>query len=120
MIIPVPAETVVHRIGGAAMDNLRLKRAEQKLVPPGVSVLFGGTAEQAMEDMKSAYPNAAKWAGELAVGTSTVATVRSVGFEVWPCPNSMFANHARIVHPEGIPGFTDEYLSHLASVFAES
>jgi len=116
----VPPETVVHRIGGADPDNFRLKRAELKLIPPGVSVLLAGTAEEAVAAMKLAFPNSTKWAGELAVGTSTVASIRSVGFEVWPCPTLQFANHARIVHPEGIVGFREENLSRLALAFAES
>ena len=120
MIIPVLADIVVHRIGGASVDNFRLKRAEVKLIPPGVSVLLGGTADDAIAAMKLAYPNSAKWAGELAVGISTVAIIRSAGFEVWPCPTPSFPNHARIVHPDGVAGFTDENLSRLALGFAES
>ncbi len=70
--------------------------------------------------MKLAYPNSAKWSGGLAVGTSTAGIIRSVGFEVWPCPTHVFANHARIVHPDGLAGFTDLNLSRLAIGFTAS
>src|SRR5205823_3496363 len=45
----LPAETVVHRIGGGAIENLRLKPAEKALSPPGISALSGSSAEGAAE-----------------------------------------------------------------------
>ena len=36
-------ETIVHRLGGGIVENLRLKPQEHGLMPPGISVLLGGT-----------------------------------------------------------------------------
>jgi hypothetical protein len=36
-------DTLVHRVGGGSVDNLRLSLIEEALTPPGISVLLGGT-----------------------------------------------------------------------------
>ncbi len=117
MIIPVPRETVVHRIGGASIENLRLAKHEILLAPPGISLLIGGTPEQAVADMRRVYPRSPKWRGELEVASATVAAIRIAGFDVlfWPTPS--FDNHARLIHPKGVDGFTDSNLALLASAF---
>ena len=120
MIIPVLPESLVHRIGGASVENLMLKRAELKLVPPGISELMGGTAEQAADDMRMAYPTAPKWKGDLPVASATVGAVRTIGFDVFFAPTPTFPNHARLVHPDGVAGFSDVNLAMLAMIFRES
>ena len=117
MIIAVPPETVVHRIGGASIENLRLAKHEIPLVPPGISLLIGGTAEQAVADMRRVYPRSPKWRGDLADASASVAAIRATGFDVIFLPTPSFDNHARLVHPDGIPGFSDANLAQLALVF---
>jgi len=117
VIIPVPPETVVHRVGGAGAANLRLNKHEISLVPPGISLLVGGTPEQAAADMQRVYPKSPKWRGDLNVASATVEAIRASGFDVifWPTPS--FDNHARLVHPVGVAGFTDANIALLAVAF---
>jgi hypothetical protein len=119
----LPAATVVHRIGGGAIDNLRLKPAEKALSPPGISVLSGGSAEEAAEQMRQAFPDPHKFARlhELAntVGSAAAGAVRAAGFEVIADPSAKFPNHARITHPDGVAGFSDANLERLAKAFQD-
>ena len=52
------AETVVHRVGGSEVDNLRLKEKETSLDPPGISVFAGGSPEEAASQLTEAFPHA--------------------------------------------------------------
>jgi hypothetical protein len=118
------ADTVVHRIGGKDIVNVRLKPREEVLQPPGFSVLVGGTPAQAAEQMRQAFPDPVKFARirQLSdgVASATVAAIRAAGFDVRPEPSGKFPNHARLIHPAGIAGFSDPNLAHLASVFQET
>ena len=51
----VSGDDVAHRIGGADASNLTLKPAEERLDPPGISVLIGGTPEQAAADFRRVF-----------------------------------------------------------------
>ncbi len=120
----VPAETVVHRIGGGSIINLRLKPAEEALGPPGFSVLLGGTPGDAAEQMRQAFPDPRKFARlhSLAetVATATVAGIRIAGFDVLPDSSAKFPNHARVIHSEGAAGFSDANLERLAQAFTNT
>jgi hypothetical protein len=54
------------------------------------------------------------------VGTTAASAVRQAGFEVAPDPTSRFANHARLIHPEGVAGFTPDRLEPLARTFRDT
>src|SRR5437588_6357356 len=111
-------DTVVHRIGGAEVANLRLKSTEQKLAPSGFSVLMGGTPKQAADQMRRAYPNALRLhEAAKTVASATVAAIRKAGFEVQVTSSRHFPNHARVVHSEGVAGFSDVNLGELAKAF---
>lgn len=114
-------ETVAHRIGGGSIANLRLSLLEQELTPPGISLLLGGTPEGAATQMRQAFPSSRKWRQDAqTVGTSTAATIRQAGFELVPDPTSRFPNHARLIHPHGVAGFTDTNLARLARAFYDT
>jgi hypothetical protein len=117
-VAPVPD---IHRIGGAGIENLRLKPAEAKLNPPGISVLKAPTPAQAAADIRAAYP-AAVGLQEAAktVGSSTGEAIRGAGFDVMASPTRRLPNHHRIIHPDGAAGFTDENLERLSQVFTDS
>jgi hypothetical protein len=115
----ISADTVLHRIGGSAISNLRLSVLDETLNPPGISVLLGGTPQAAANQMRAAFPRSRKWNAAHAVGTSTAAAIRGAGFELVPDPTTRFANHARLIHPAGVVGFTDENLKALAQTFQE-
>jgi hypothetical protein len=103
------------------LANLRLSPLDQKLTPPGISVLLGGMPREVADQMRQAFPNSRKWQGTAqTVGTTTATKVRQVGFEIVPDPTSRFPNHARIVHPEGALGFTDAHLEVLAQAFQDT
>jgi hypothetical protein len=111
----------IHRIGGGDVENLRMKPAEMKLNPPGISVLKGGLPSDAARQVKEAFPNATRLQ-ELAttVGSATEEAIRGAGFDVIPDPTAKFPNHHRLIHPEGVAGFSDENLSQLSLAFTDS
>jgi hypothetical protein len=115
----VPGSEVAHRIGGGDAANLTLKPAEEKLDPPGISVLIGGTPEQAAADIRRVFGPRSSL-GKLArvVGTAEIKAIRVIGFDVIAVPTNNFPNHGRLIHPCGIAGFTPENLAKLATVFA--
>lgn len=112
-------DTAIHRVGGGNAANLRLKAMEERLIPPGISVFLGGSAQQAVTQLRQAFPRSRKWRGKQTVGTTTAAALRQVGFEVVPNPTSRFSNHARLIHPNGVVGFTDTNLKRLAHTFQD-
>ena len=117
----IAPETPVHRLGGGRVPNLRLSVLDRKLTPPGISVLLGGTPEEATNLMRQAFPHSRKWR-ETAhiVGTTTVKAVRTAGFQLIPDPTDRFPSHARLIHPRGTEGFADENLERLARVFRDT
>ena len=93
----------------------------RKLTPQGISVLLGGTPEEATNHMRQAFPHSRKWRETARlVGTTTARAVRTAGFEIIPDPTARFPNHARLIHPRGPEGFADENLERLAQVFRDT
>jgi hypothetical protein len=108
----------IHRIGGASVENLRLKTKEARLEPPGISVLKTSTPVQAAAEVMAAYPRATELReAARTVGSSTIEAIRSVGFDVISTPSRRLPHHYRLIHPEGVAGFADENLARLAQVF---
>jgi hypothetical protein len=117
MTIPLADDAVVHRIGGAAVANLRLGPLDATAAPPGLSVLVGGTPHQAAARMWAAVPSRKWLALAGTVGTTAAAAIRAAGFDVIEWPTPKLPNHARITHPDGTAGFTDANLAVLAAAF---
>ncbi|WP_198343951.1 RHS repeat-associated core domain-containing protein, partial [Burkholderia ubonensis] len=118
---PLPGPTKINRIGGNSIDNLRLKEPERKLNPPGISVLHGCCPCAAAQQMRNAFPRATG----LLKATETVASgtadaVRGAGFDVIEDPTNKFPNHARIIHPGGADGFSDENLERLSDALGKT
>ena len=114
----ISAETVVHRVGGGSVANLRLSPLDAQQTPPGISVLLGGTPQEAAAQMRRAFPRSRKWREtSYTVGTTTVVAIREAGFEIAPDPTTRFPHHARLMHPSGVAGFTDGHLETLTSTF---
>ena len=108
----------IHRIGGGTLENLRLKPAETGLNPPGISVLKTPTPGEAAAQMRAAFPKAAGLheAAKM-VGTTSEDSIRDAGFDVIANPTKKLSNHHRIIHPDGVAGFSDENLARLVEVF---
>lgn len=113
----ITPNTYVHRVGGGDIANLQLKPIEKKLIPPGISVFLGGTQRQAAAQLRRAFPRSRKWRGKQTVGTTTAAAVRKAGFELVPDPTTRFHNHARLIHKDGIAGFTEANIKKLSQTF---
>jgi hypothetical protein len=116
--IPLADDVVVHRVGGATVASLQPTVVDLAAIPPGLSVLLGGTPHEAADEMRRAYPNSRKWqrlAGTVA--STTAGQIRAAGFDVIPVPTGNLPSHGRIVHPDGVAGFTDANLARLATVF---
>lgn len=111
----------LHRIGGASIENLRLRPGDAVLNPPGISVLKSPTPGEAAAQMRAAYPDAAGLkAAAGTVGSTTTEAIRSAGFDVIPKPSKRLPIHHRIVHHDGVAGFSDENLARLAEGFTNS
>jgi hypothetical protein len=108
-------------VGGGNIANLRLSLLDVQQTPPGISVLLHGTPQEAAAQMQRAFPGSRKWRETAhTVGTTTVAAIREAGFDVVPDPTTRFPNHARLMHPQGVAGFTDEHLVILAATFRDT
>ena len=111
-------EDCCHRIGGGDANNLQLKPLEAKLQPPGISVLIGGTPQQAAADWRAVFPRPGSSAKAQTVGTADLADIRTIGFDVVHLPAPSFPNHGRLIHPnENAMGFNTANLKALAQVF---
>lgn len=82
--------------------------------------MAGGTATDAVRDMRTAFGYTKKWKPPIAVGSAPVSAIREAGFNVISDPTGRFANHGLIVHPLGEVGFTDENLAKLTAAFTET
>lgn len=111
----------IHRIGGANVENLRLKDRETKLKQPGISVLRSASPGEAAQQMREAFPEVEKLveAANLVASTSE-ELIRSVGFDIIHVPSKTLPNHHRIVHPDGAEGFSDSNLEKLVAVFVNT
>lgn len=111
----------IHRIGGGSVENLRLKLREAKLNPAGISVLQTSTPDQAVHQLREAFPDAEELhkAAQI-VGSTTAEKIKSVGFDLIPNPMRKLPNHYRLIHPDGEGGFTDANLKRLSSVFTDT
>jgi hypothetical protein len=111
----------IHRIGGASIENLKLKPKEAALPIPGISVLKCPSPGDAAQQIRSAFPvatdlhDAAK-----TMGSTTEELIRNAGFDIISAPTKKLPNHFRIIHPSGIAGFTDANLALLARAFVET
>ncbi len=65
--------------------------------------------------MREAFPKATglqKAAGTVSSGSAD--KIREAGFDVIEDRTNKFPNHARIIHPAGVDGFTDQNLAKLS------
>jgi len=114
----IAPDTVVHRVGGGAVANLRLSPIDARESPPGISVLLGGTPQEAADQMRRVFPRSRKWqAAAKTVGTTNAAAIRNAGFAIVPNSTDRFPNHARVIHANGVAGFTDQNLAVLAAAY---
>ncbi|MEZ4729357.1 MAG: hypothetical protein R3E79_19680 [Caldilineaceae bacterium] len=120
-IIEATSDTAVYRVSGGYKENLQLSQIEKELTPFGISVLLGDTPQAAALQMRNAFPRSRKWMTSAhQIGTATVQTIRNAGFDVILDPTTRFPNHARLIHPAGLAGFTDENLERLAQAFKDT
>lgn len=109
---------LVHRIGGGSVDNLDLKPPECKLKPPGISVLLGGTPGEAAAQIREAFPDAPSLhAAARIVASATLEAIRRTGFEIVEKATRHLPNHARLTHPDGVAGFSEENRLRLSNAF---
>ena len=70
--------------------------------------------------MRRAFPKSRKWQqNSHTVGTATAA-IRAAGFDILPDSTDRFPNHGRLIHPDGLAGFTDENLERLSQAFQDA
>src|SRR5207248_2136554 len=111
----------IHRIGGASVENLRLKPREAALDVPGISVIKAPSPGAAAHEMRTGLPKAKALHRQAnTIGTTTEEAIRSAGFDIMPAPSTALPNHHRIIHPDGVAGFDDANLARLAEVFVNT
>jgi hypothetical protein len=112
---PEAQPCTIHRIGGATVENLRLKAKEAALSPPGISVIKASAPAEAAQEIRSAFP-AATGLHEQAktIGSASIDAIRKAGFDVIPKPSKALPNH-QSTRPFRWGGrFSDENLVRLA------
>jgi len=103
------------------MTKLTLSVADAQLTPPGISVLLGGSPQEAAAQMRRAFPGSRKWqATATTVGSTTAGAIRAAGFDVVPDPTERFANHARLIHANNAAGFVPDNLAILVQAFQDT
>jgi len=111
----------IHRIGGASVENLRLKPREATLNPPGISVIKAPTPSAAAQEIRTGLPKAKNLHEQAkTIGSASKEAIRAAGFDVVPTPSAALPNHHRIIHPEGVAGFNDANLARLAEAFVNT
>jgi predicted pyridoxine 5'-phosphate oxidase superfamily flavin-nucleotide-binding protein len=71
--------------------------------------------------MHEAFPVAnALHAAAQVVASTTVDKIRQAGFDVFPNPTRKLPQHYRLIHPDGVAGFTDATLLRLSAVLSET
>jgi hypothetical protein len=111
----------IHRIGGASIENLRLKPREAKLNPPGISVIKAPIPGAAAQEMRTGLPKAKNLHEQAkTIGPASEEAIHAAGFDVIPTPSTVLPNHHRIIHPQGAAGFNDANLARLAEAFVNT
>jgi hypothetical protein len=109
------------RNGGGAAENLRLKPRETKLKPPGISLLLTHTPQEAAAQMRAVFgPGTRMFEASHVIGTVSLDDIRAAGFDVLPVPTGDFPNHLRLIHPDGVAGFSDANLQELSKFFVDT
>ena len=118
---PATSNRDIHRIGGANVENLRLKPREATLNLPGISVIKAPNSGAAAQEMRTGLPKAKNLHEQAkTIGSATEEAIRGAGFDVIPTPSDTLPNHHRIIHPEGVRGFNDANLARLAEAFVNT
>lgn len=121
MDIPADGNRDIHRIGGASVENLRLKPREATLNPPGISVIRAPTPGAAAQEIRTGLPKAKNLHEQAkTIGSTSEELIRATGFDVVPTPSAALPNHHRIIHPGGVAGFNDANLARLAEAFVNT
>lgn len=111
----------IHRIGGASVENLRLKPREATLNPPGISVIKAPTPAAAAQEVRTGLPKAKNLHEQAkTIGSASEEAIRAAGFDVIATSSAALPNHHRIIHPQGVAGFSDENLARLAEAFVNT
>lgn len=82
--VPAAGDRDIHRIGGASVENLRLKPREATLNPPGISVIKAPTPGAAAQEMRTGLPKAKNLHQQAkTVGSATEEAIRG-GLRCYP------------------------------------
>ncbi|NVK65942.1 MAG: RHS domain-containing protein, partial [Flavobacteriales bacterium] len=123
----LPGDTKLYRVGGGDVGNLGFNDREIKAInrgqldPPGISLIRANSAEEAGNIMKAAFPKATGLHQSIDSGNiaeTTAKKIREAGFDVIHDPTKRLGDaHARLIHPNGVDGFSDANKSNLSSKF---
>ena len=108
----------MHRIGGSSVENLRSKTREATLDPPDISLLHAPSPGVAARQ-RQAFPAADGLHEATEVTVDDGGHLRGVGFDVSRSDEEL-PDHDRLIHPDGVAGFSDANLARLSAVFMET
>lgn len=85
--------------------------------PQGVSSIRANSAEDVMKVWNDAFPT--RQVDLSSVKGTTAGEIRSAGFDAIhnPSKGKIGDAHARLIHPNGVDGFSDSNLKNLSSKF---
>ena len=65
-------------------------------------------------------PGSRMWEESHLIGSASLDDIQAAGFDVMPNPTADFPNHFRLIHRDGISGFSDANLQELSKIFANT
>lgn len=79
------------------------------------------TPKEAADQIRKAFPRATNLQKSAeCVGSTCVSKIRDAGFDLISDPTKKFPNYHRLVHPDGVNGFTPENLDRLSKAFTNT
>ncbi len=79
------------------------------------------TPGEAALQIREAFPEATDLhEAARVIGSATIESIRSAGFDLIPNPTRKLPHHYRLIHPEGPDEFSDENLKRLSEAFTDT
>lgn len=79
------------------------------------------TVAEAARLFRAAFPKAKRLlALTKIIGSTNIERIHAAGFDIMPDPSRNLPTHCRLIHPDGVAGFSEENLRKLATAFVDT
>jgi len=79
------------------------------------------SAKEAIREFFGAFPKARRLrVAAKVVGSTSATKIQVAGFDVISVPSLNLPTHCRLIHPQGIDGFSEDNLRKLAAAFVDT